>query len=95
MIENFNKDENRKYGFCPQCTHCRKDFYLKNIDEIKKNNEQNREKRNMILENKRETDVNFRLISNTRNRLYSYLKGMTKQSSAKEVLGINFDLYRK
>ena len=61
----------------------------------KKYNEQNKEKRNIYLKNKRETDVNFRVISNTRNRIYKSLKGMTKQSSTKEILGIDIDLYRK
>ena len=49
----------------------------------------------MNLKNKRETDVSFRLISNTRSRISKSLKGMTKQSSAKDILGIDTDLYRK
>ena len=40
---------------------------------------------NTYLKNKRETDVKFRLISNTRNRIYKSLKGMTKQSSTKKL----------
>ena len=95
VIENFSKDRNCKDGLCPLCKCCRKDYYLKNLDKIKINNEQNRERRNIYLENKRETDVNFRLISNTRSRIYKSLKGMTKQSSTKEILGIDIDLYRK
>ena len=95
VIENFSKDRNCKDGLCPLCKCCRKDYYLKNLDKIKIYNEQNRERRNKYLKNKRETDVNFRLISNTRNRIYKSLKGMTKQSSTKELLGIDIDLYRK
>ena len=83
MIENFNKDKNRKDGLCPLCINCRKDSYFKNLDKIKKYKEQDRERRNLYLENKRETDVNFRLICNTRSRIYKSLKGMKKQSSAK------------
>ena len=64
------------------------------MDKIKSYNEQNRE-RNNYLKNKRETDVNFRLISFTRSRIYKSLKGMTKQSSTKDILGIDIDLYRK
>ena len=67
----------------------------KNLDKIKLYNEQNKEKRNKYLKNKRKTDVSFRLISNTRNRIYKSLKGMAKQSSTKEILGIDIDLYRK
>ena len=95
MRENFSKDRNCKDGLCPLCRCCRKDCYLKNLDKIKIYNEQNKEKRNKYLKNKRETDVNFRLISNTRSRIYKSLKGMTKQSSTKDILGINIDLYRK
>ena len=95
VIENFNKDKNRKDGLCPLCISCRKDSYFKNLDEIKKYNEQNRERRNLYLKNKRETDVNFRLLSNTRNRIYKSSKGMTKQSSTKDVLGIDIETHKK
>ena len=65
------------------------------MDKIKIYNEQNKERRNKYLKNKRETDVNFRLISNTRSRVYKSPKSMTKQSSTKDILGIDFNLYRK
>ena len=65
------------------------------MDKIKIYNEKNRERRNRYLKNKRETDVNFRIISNTRNRIYKSLKGMTKQSSTKDILGIDINTYRK
>ena len=74
-----------------------KDWNKNNPEKVKQNNkkyiEQNREKRNIYLKNKRETDVNFRLISNTRNRIYKSLKGMIKQSSTREILGIKIDTY--
>ena len=95
LMENFNKDKNRKDGIYPPCISCRKDSYFKNLDKINKYNEQNRERRNTYLKNKRETDVNFRSISNTGNRIYKSLKGMMKQSTTKEILGIDIDLYKK
>ena len=70
-------------------------YKVKNLDKIKIYNEQNRERRNQYLKNKRETDVSFRLISNKRSRIYKTLKGMTKQSSTKDILGIDINLYRK
>ena len=51
LIENFNKDKNRKDGLCPLCISCRKYSYIKNMDKIKKYNEQNRERRNTYLKN--------------------------------------------
>ena len=65
------------------------------MDKIKRYNEQNRERRNTYLKNKRETDVNFRLTSNTRNRIYKSLKGMMKQFTTKEILSIDIDLHKK
>ena len=93
MIENFNKDKNRKDGLYPQCKFCRKDFYLKIFEKILMSKIE--KKRNLYLKNKRETDVIFRLISNTRNGIYKSLKGMTKQSSTKQIIGIDIDLSNK
>ena len=70
MIENFNKHKNRKDGLNSICRLCRKKYFNENLLKIKKNNEQNKERRKLYLKHKRETDVNFRIISNTRNRIY-------------------------
>ena len=91
MIENFSKDRKSKDGLYPLCKCCRKDYYLKNLDKIKIYNEQNIERRKRYLKNKRETDVNFRLIGNTRKRIYKSLKGITKQTSTRDVLGIDIE----
>ena len=76
-----------------------RDWNKNNPEKVKQNqkkcNEQNKEKRNIYLKNKRETDVNFRSISNTRNSFYISLKGITKQSAMKEILGIDVETYRK
>ena len=76
-----------------------RDWSKNNPEKVKQNqkkyNEQIKEKRNIYLKNRRETDINFRLIGNTRNRIYKSLKGMTKQSTTKEVLGRDVDLYKK
>ena len=47
------------------------------------------------ITNRIKTDVNYRLIILTRSRIYRSLKGTTRQSSTKEILGIDKDLYRK
>ena len=50
-----------------------RDWSKNNPEKVKQNQkksiEQNKEKRNIYLKNKRETDVNFCLFSNTRNRI--------------------------
>ena len=75
---NFRKDTQRYRSECIQCSSIKhKEWRIINPDKVKqiqkKYNEQNKGKRNMYLKNKRETDVNFRLISNTRNRIYKSL----------------------
>ena len=76
-----------------------RDWSKNNPEKVKQNqkkyNKQNKEKSNIYLKNKRETDVNYRLIVYTRTRIYKSLKSMTKQSSTKEILGIGIALYRK
>ena len=47
------------------------------------------------INNRYKTDINYRLICKTRSRNYKTLKGMTKQSSSINILGIDIDLYRK
>ena len=41
------------------------------------------------------TDVNFRLIRNTRRRVHDALNGKSKSSSTGEILGVDIDTYRK
>ena len=95
VIEIFSKDKNRKDGLNSICRLCRKKYYNENLVKIKKYNEQNKERRNIYLRDKRETDVNFRIITNTRNSIYKSLKGTTKQKSTKEILGIDIETYKK
>ena len=49
---------------------------------------------NIYIKNRIKIDVNFRLIVNTRNRIYKSLKS-TKSSSTLNIMGIDFDSYRK
>ena len=49
----------------------------------------------IYTDNRHKTDINYRLICKTRSRIYKTLKGMTKQSSSMNILGIDIDLYRK
>ena len=64
-------------------------LYNKNYFQHKKN------KINESRKNRRKTDVNFRLICNTRRRINHALNGKSKSSSTRDVLGIDIDLYRK
>ena len=76
---------------------------MKNIkqkkDEInlyKKNYFQhNKNKIYEYRKNRRKTDVNFRLICNTRRRIHHALNGKSKSISTKEILGIGIETYKK
>ena len=76
---------------------------MKNHDKIKNYNKQyfqhNKKKinetRRQYEKNKIKTDVNFRLIRNTRRKIHHALNGKPKSSSTKEILGIDTDTYKK
>ena len=76
-----------------------KDYYLQNRDRIKEYQKKNHVKiiaqKRIYSNNKNKTDINFQLNRKTGSGIYKSLKGMTKQSSMKEILGIDTDLYRK
>ena len=60
VIENFNKDKNRKDGLNSFCKLRRKKHSKETLVKIKKYNEQ-KKRRNIYLKNKPETDVHFRI----------------------------------
>ena len=79
------------------------DYYLQNRDRIINRNKHYRQEnhnrimaqREIYINNRYKTDVNYRLIRKTRSRIYKSLKGMIKQSSSINLLGIDINLYRK
>ena len=100
---DFHKNTKSKDGLHSYCVPCRKEYgkkyTLENQDRIKRYFSENRSKINarekIYLNNRYKTDINFRLIKNTRNRIYQSLKGMAKSSSTKDILGIDVETYRK
>ena len=110
LKSNFYKSKNISDGLHPQCIFCSKKYYNENRDEVKqyylnnrdrikdyqlKNRDQINTRMNEYFKNRTRTDVNFRLIRNTRRRIHHALNGKTKPSSTKDILGIDIDLYRK
>ena len=79
------------------------DYYLQNRDRIINRNKDYRlenydrimTQRKLYTNNRYKRDVNYRLICKTRSRIYKALKGMTKQLTSINILGIDIDLYRK
>ena len=81
---NFYNDKTKKDSLRNQCINCTKKYHSNN-----------KEKRNTYLKNRRKMALNFKLICNTRRRIHQALKGESKSSSTKEILGIDIDLYKK
>ena len=106
----FYKSKNMSDGSHPQCKICAKKsykenrdkgkrYYLDNRDRIKEYQLKNRDQINTrikeYIKNRIKTDVDFRLIRNTRRRIHHALNGKSKSSSTKEILGIDIDSYKK
>ena len=100
---DFYKSKNNKDGHLNECKNCSKNYTIRNQEKIKnykkqyfhQNKERIIEYNKQYFKNRIKTDVNYRLITYTRRRNYKSLKGMAKQSSTLEILGIDVDTYRK
>ena len=100
---NFNKDKTKNDGYRSSCKFCSKKYsqkyYYDNEDRLvnkrKLYDKQNRAKINSNERMRRQSDNNYRLIKNTRCRIYHALNGKSKSSSTKDILGMDIDLYHK
>ena len=103
LKSNFHKRSKSSDGLQPQCKNCilqkQKQYDIENRDKKReyqlKNREQINSRMNWYVKNRIKTDVNFRLILNTRRRIHHALNGKTKSSSTRDILGIDIDTYRK
>ena len=107
LKSNFHKDKKGKDGLFSQCKSCviqrQKIYDSEKIEEVLNRNKvyqlKNHDKiiaqKRIYSNNEYKSDINFRLICRTRSRIRQALKGMTKQSSTKEVLGIDIETYKK
>ena len=97
---NFRKDTQKYRNQCRDCIKLiNEEYKTKNIDEInlykKIYFQHNKNKIYEYRKNRRKTDVNFRLICNTRRRIHHALNGKSKSISTKEILGIDIETYKK
>ena len=107
MKSNSHKNIKPRDGLQSQCKSCvsqkQRIYDSENRERIINRNKDYRLKHHdkiigqkIICTNIRyNTDINFCLICKTRSRIYKTLKGMTKQSSSINILGIDIDLYTK
>ena len=97
---NFRKDTQKYRNQCRDCIKLiNEEYKTKNIDEInlykKIYFQHNKNKIYEYRKNRRKTDVNFRLICNTRRRIHHALNGKSQSISTKEILGIDIKTYKK
>ena len=103
MKSNFHKRSKSSDGLQPQCKNCilqkQKQYDIENRDKKReyqlKNRKQINSRMNEYIKNRIKTDVNFRLIHNTRRRIHHALNGKIKSSSTRDILGIDINTYRK
>jgi hypothetical protein len=73
----------------------KKQYCLSHKEERKEYKKLHRKEINIQIQNKRKTDINYKLISNIRLRLYKTLKGINKSSSTTNLLGCSIKQVRK
>ena len=106
LIEQFyfGKDSQKYRNECIQCRNIKqKEYESENSAKIKEykkqyfqhNKNKINESRKIYFINKRKTDVNFRLICNTRRRIHHALNDKSNSSSTLEILGIDIETYKK
>ena len=107
MFEIKLSKKNMSDGLQSQCKFCvivyNKNYYVDNKDRLlnkqklydKKSRDKVNTRMDEYIKNKIKTDVNFRLIRNTRRRIHHAVNGKSKSSSTRDILGIDTDLYRK
>ena len=100
---NFRNINQKSRKQCVRCTKTKQKVYdSENREKIKKfkkqyfqqNKGRINEYKKHYVKNRIKADVNYRLIVYTRNRIHKSLKGMTKQSSSRDILGIDIDSYK-
>ena len=104
---NFHKNKLTKDGLCSHCKPCviqkQKKYDSENRDKILirvkeyqlKNHDKIIARKKIYLKNKYKTDINFRLICKTRNRIQQALRGKNKSSSTLNILGIDINTYKR
>ena len=107
MKSNFHKRLKSNDGLFSQCKCCviqkqriydsenRKRFINRTNDYRVKHHDKIMAQKKIYTNIRYKTDINFRLIFKTRSSIYKTLKGMRKQSSSMNILGIDIDLCRK
>ncbi len=88
---NFYKNANRVDGYANVCKACQAIYE----DNYVKGNKKVRKRKNLYQNNKRKTDVNFKLSCRLRNRLSSAVRRGQRTGSAIDSLGCSIDFLKQ
>ena len=76
----FRNDSHKYRNDCKQCRSSdHKEYYQHTCDKNKKYKRDNREKRNNCEKKRRQTDFNFKLICNIRNRTHQAFRAQNRR----------------
>ena len=107
LKSSFNKNKSKLDHLESKCREClnnfrrefMKEYYNNNRDKkklYKKNYfQENKSNINDYFRNKRNSDFTYKLARNTRGRIHKAIERNSKLSSTTEILGIDFQTYRK
>ena len=104
LKSNFHKRSKSSDGLQTQCVFCvkqyKKKYYLDNRDQIIENyknyKKQNREKIRLYENNRRKTDLNFKIACNLRSRTSSAFKSKNVRKTYKtfDLLGCSYSFFK-
>ena len=105
LKSNFHKNKNRIDGLQAYCISCQKEYrkkcYLDNHIQIKEHHkrykEQNREKIRLYENNRRKTDLNFKIACNLRSRTSTAFKSQNVMKTKKrfDLLGCSHSFFQR
>lgn len=98
LNEFAKRSDNRLYW----CISCTKEYqynyslnHKKERKEYLKNNSFIKDKQREYIRNKRNTDINHKIINNLRTRIYSGLNGITKSDNTFNLVGCSIERLKK
>jgi hypothetical protein len=92
--KNYRKNNAEKIKIVKQKNYNLKKNTLKYSEKCKKYRERTKDKINKRLKNRKQTDINFKILTNLRTRISQAVKKLKKANKTKNLIGISLDELR-